>query len=189
VTDALWPDAAGDAAEQALGTTLHRLRKLLQHEQAVRLGDRQLSLDFRYIWVDALAFDRVAHHPDRADRVSLQCALNRYRGPFLEGESAPWALAFHERLRSHFLKMSERLGTLLEKEGDWSAAIECYHRVVEIEPMAESFYRRLMACHAKLGQRAEALTAFQRCRQALLTHLGVSPTRETQTLYQKLIDS
>ena len=55
--------------------------------------------------------------------------------------------------------------------------------------MAENFYRRLMVCHAKLGQRAEALTAFQRCRQALLTHLGVSPTRETQILYQKLINS
>jgi DNA-binding SARP family transcriptional activator len=189
VTDALWPDAAGDAAEQALATTLHRLRKLLHHEQAVRLEDRQLSLDFSYICVDALAFDRIAHHPNRADQASLQCTLNRYRGPFLEGESASWALAFRERLRTHFLKMSERFGTLLEQEGNWPAAIDCYHRVIEIEPVAESFYRRLMACHTKLGQRAEALAIFQRCRQALLAHLGISPTRETQDLYQRLIES
>lgn len=189
VTEALWPDAEGDAAEQALGTTLHRLRKLLQHEQAVRLEDRQLSLDFRYLWVDALAFDRIAHHPNRVDRASLQCALNRYRGHFLPGEPAPWALAFRERLRSHFLKMSERLGALFEQAGDWPAAIDCYHRVIEIEPATESFYRRLMFCHEKLGQRAEALVVFQRCRQFLLSHLSVSPTRETQTLYQRLIDS
>lgn len=189
ITEALWPDAEGDAAEQALGTTLHRLRKLLQHEGAVRLEDRQLSLDFRYVWVDALAFDRIAHHPNRVDRFFLQCALNRYRGHFLEGDSASWALAFRERLRSHFLKMSERLGAFLEQEGDWSAAIDCYHRVIEIEPVAESFYRRLMTCHAQLGQRAEALSVFQRCRQTLLTYLGVSPTKETQTLYQRLIES
>lgn len=189
VTDALWPDAAGDAAEQALATTLHRLRKLLQNEQAVRLEDRQLSLDSRHVWVDALAFDRIAHHPDKADRASLQCALQRYRGRFLEGESAAWALVFRERLRAHFIRLAERLGSLLEQEGDWTAATACYLQAVEIEPLAESFYRRLMVCHARLGQRAEALAVFLRCRQALLAHLGVSPTRETQALYQWLLES
>jgi LuxR family maltose regulon positive regulatory protein len=189
VTDMLWPDAMGDAAEQALGTTLHRLRNLLKYEQAIRLEDRRLSLNPQIVWVDALAFDRIAHQPNRTDQNSLQCALNRYRGHFLEGDSAAWALAFRERLRSHFLKMSKRLGALLEQEEDWPAAIDCYHRVIEVEPVAESFYRRLMICHGKIGQRAEALTVFQRCRQALLTHLGVSPTRELRELYQKLIDS
>jgi LuxR family maltose regulon positive regulatory protein len=189
VTDALWPDAAGDAADQVLSTTLHRLRKLLQHEQVVRMEDRHISLDPRYIWVDCLVFDRQAHHPNLINRNALQRTISHYRGHFLDGEMAPWVLAFRERLRTHFMKLSERLGDLLEQESDWPSAIDCYHRVVEIEPVAENFYRRLMACHAKLGQRAEALTAFQRCRQALLTYLGVSPTRETQALYQKLIDS
>jgi LuxR family maltose regulon positive regulatory protein len=189
VTDILWPEATGDAAEQALNTTLHRLRNLLKHDQAIRLEDRRLSLDPRIVWVDALAFDRIAHHPERIDKNSLQTALNRYRGHFLEGESAAWALTFRERLRSHFLKLSERLGSLLEQEEDWPAAIDCYHRVIEIEPVAENCYRRLMICHSRLGRRAEALAVFQRCRRALLTHLGISPTRELQDLYQKLIDS
>ena len=83
--------------------------------------------------------------------------------------------------------MSARLDIMLK--GNWPAAIDCYHRVIEIEPVAESFYRRLMTCHTKLGQRAEALVVFQRCRQSLLTHLGVSPTRKTQNGYQRLIES
>jgi LuxR family maltose regulon positive regulatory protein len=185
----LWPDAEGDAAGQALGTTLHRLRKLLQREQAVWLEDRQLSLDLSHLWVDALAFERITHHLDRQDRTSLQTALCRYHGHFLPGESAAWALVFRERLRSHFLKLSERLGGLLEQEADWPAAIDCYQRVIEIEPVAETFYRRLMACHAQLGQRAEALSVFQRCRLSLLTHLGVSPTSETQALCQSLMEA
>ncbi|WP_020562454.1 AfsR/SARP family transcriptional regulator [Methylosarcina fibrata] len=189
VTDLLWPDALGDAADQALNTTLHRLRTLLKHDHSVRLEDRRLSLDPHWVWVDALAFDRIAHAPEQGDRKTLQAALNRYRGHFLEGETAAWALAFRERLRSHFLKLSERLGSLLEQEEDWPAALDCYHRVVEIEPAAESFYRRLMICQAQLGRRAEALAVYQRCRRVLLTHLGISPTAETQNLYQKLIDS
>ena len=186
VTDALWPDNDGDAADQALRTTLHRLRKLLQHEQAVRLEDRHLHLDPRYLWADCLAFDRVAHHPQTADRSSLQRALNRYRGPFLHGESAPWALAFRERLRAHYMSMAERLGTLLEQDGDWLGAVDCYLRAIEVEPVAESFYRRLMNAYARLGRRPEALAVYQRCRQSLLTRQGVSPTQETQALYQQL---
>jgi hypothetical protein len=88
VTDLLWPDSEGDAADQALRTTVHRLRKLLQHERALRLEDRLLHLDPRYVWADCLAFDRTAHHPQLADRDSLQRAFDRYRGPFLDGDSA-----------------------------------------------------------------------------------------------------
>lgn len=188
VSDALWQDTDGDAADQALRTTLHRLRKLLQHEQAVRLEDRHLYLDPRYLWADCLAFDRVAHHPRMADRACLQRALNRYRGPFLPGESAPWALAFRERLRAHYMSMAERLGVLLEQEGDYLGAVDCYLRAIEVEPVAESFYRRLMNAYARLGRRAEALAAYQRCRQTLLSRLGVSPTQETLALYQSLAE-
>lgn len=188
VADALWQDSDGDAADQALRTTLHRLRKLLRHEQAVRLEDRHLHLDPRYLWADCLALDRIAHHPGMADRAGLQRALNRYRGPFLHGESAPWAQAFRERLHTHFIGMAERLGNLLESERNWPAAVDCYLHAIEVEPGAEGFYRRLMQTYGQLGRRAEALAVYQRCRQSLLTRLGVSPAQETQALYRQLAD-
>jgi LuxR family maltose regulon positive regulatory protein len=52
----------GDAGEQALRTTLHRLRKLLRHEQVIILEDKHLSLDFGYVWTDCGAFSHIAHH-------------------------------------------------------------------------------------------------------------------------------
>jgi DNA-binding SARP family transcriptional activator len=82
--------------------------------------------------------------------------------------------------------MAERLGTLLERDGDWPGAVDCYLRAIEVEPVAESFYRRLMNAYARLGRRAEALAVYQRCRQSLLTRQGVSPTPETQTHYPQL---
>ena len=188
ITDALWPDTEGDAADQALRTTLHRLRKLLKHEQAVRLEDRQLHLDPRLLWADCLAFDQVAQHPERADIAQLQRALSRYRGPFLQGESAHWALALREQLRARFITLAERLGALLEAQGNGPATLDCYLRAIELEPGAEIFYRRLMASYARLGRRAEALAVYQRCRLALLTRLGVSPAAETQALHRQLVD-
>jgi DNA-binding SARP family transcriptional activator len=185
----LWPDAEGDAAEQALRTTLHRLRKLLQHDETIRLQDRHLSLNTGFVWVDCVVFNRVAYHPNMIDRVSLNRALNRYRGPFLEGETAYWALTFRDLLRAHYLNMAERYGIILEQEGDWLGATECYLRAIEVEAVAESFYRRLMNGYTQLGRRAEALTVYQRCRQSLLTRLGISPSHETQALYQTLINN
>lgn len=44
LAEALWPESDGDAAHQALATTLHRLRRLVGSE-VVLLADRKLSLD------------------------------------------------------------------------------------------------------------------------------------------------
>jgi DNA-binding SARP family transcriptional activator len=48
LTDELWPDAKGDAAASTLKTALHRLTKLLGHEDAVHVRDGKLFLDPRY---------------------------------------------------------------------------------------------------------------------------------------------
>ncbi len=189
--DALWPDAEGDAGEQALRTTLCRLRKLLKQDESILLEDHHLSLNPGYVWVDCLAFDRIAHRTNLTDRVSLQHALNRYRGNFLEGETSSWALAYRDRLCNHHMSLSERYGRLLEQDNNWSDAVACYAKAIEINPVAETFYCRLMNAYVHLGRRAEALAVYQRCCQSLLIRLGISarPTPDIQILYQKLTNS
>ena len=186
LTDALWPDADGDAAAQALRTTLHRLRKLLQHEQAVRHEDRQLSLDPGYIWVDCLAFERAVMQAEAVDQASLKHCMSRYKGHFLQGDPAPWALSFRERLRAHYISLAERLGVTFEQNGDLTEAVDCYHRAFELEPVAETFCRRIMIIYDRLGRRAEAMAIYQRFGQSLRSRLGMNPTQETQALYQTL---
>ena len=85
--------------------------------------------------------------------------------------------------------MAERLGDMFEQDNDWKSAAECYLSVIAVEPVAEIFYRRLMSSYAQLGRRTEALAVYRRCRQSLLAQLGVSPTEETQNLYQLLSNS
>ena len=187
IADALWPEAEGDAAKQALRTTLHRLRKLLQHKQAVRLENRQLDLDPGSVWVDSTAFERIARSVGNAGAARLQEAMQLYRGGFLPGESAPWALVHRDRLRARFVTVAERLGALLEQAGDRDGAIACYLHTLELEPGAEGFYRRLMALYGHSGRRADAIGVYQRCRGELLTRLGISPASETQAMHLELL--
>jgi LuxR family transcriptional regulator, maltose regulon positive regulatory protein len=60
VASALWPQSDGDSAANALGTTLHRLRKLLGEDACITLVDGRLTLDPRLVWVDTWAFERAA---------------------------------------------------------------------------------------------------------------------------------
>jgi DNA-binding SARP family transcriptional activator len=75
---------------------------------------------------------------------------------------------------------------LIEQAGDASVAIDHYLRAIEIEPLNEVFYRRLMRVYAHLDRRADALGVYQRCRQSLIGRLGLSPSRETQALHDEL---
>lgn len=186
IQEALWPDADGVAADQAFRTTLHRLRKLLRHDEAVQLSDGQVSLNMFLIHVDSIAFERKLQQVDRDNVAVLEKLCRDYRGNFLPGETAAWALPVGERLRAEYLALIERLGTLLEEQGKLPEAVREYLRALEVEPVAEVMCRRVMMTYVRLGRRSEALGVYQRFSHALQTKLGVPPTQETVSLYHAI---
>ncbi|GKS69359.1 hypothetical protein W03_13630 [Nitrosomonas sp. PY1] len=187
IIDALWPDSMGDAAEQALRTTLHRLRKLLQLDQAIILEDKYLSLDYGYVWTDCGAFDHIAHQQNVvSDRLLLQKALDYYQGHFLEGETSPWAITSRNQLRAHYTRIIEQYAKLLEQNSDWEGAIECYLKAIDIEPLVEVFYTNLMNIYIQLNRHNDAVLVYQRCRQSLQNRLSINPSAGIQALYHKI---
>ena len=44
-----------------------------------------------------------------------------------------------------------------------------------------------MHCHLQLGNHAEALSVYRRCREMLSVVLGVKPAPETDALYKKAL--
>ena len=189
VIDLLWPEADGDLGHQSLATTLSRLRRLLGNDRVVRIREGHLTLDDRYCWVDAWAFGRTLEKagPPAADRKRwpeavrlLTRAIGLYKGVFLPGEK--WAHATREHLRSKFLRAIMELGGMHENNGDGPKAIACYQKGLETDPLAEGIYRRLIACHMRLGEDSEAVAVYRRCRETLSSVLGVAPSPETERL-------
>jgi DNA-binding SARP family transcriptional activator len=198
IVDALWPGADGDTAHLSVATTLHRLRRLLGSEDALRLRDGRLSLDRQCCWVDAWGFQRIAGEaidlwrkehggdPDAAtdgraeEAIGLtEKAVGLYRGDFMPGDSSPWALPMRERLKSKFVRLLSWLGEHYERSRQWDKAAECCHRALEEDALQEEFHRRLMWCHHAAGRRAEALATYERCRDLLSSTFGVEPARRT----------
>ena len=194
LADLLWPDAEGDAAQQALATSLHRLRQLLGDERAVSLRDGRVRLDCRHCWVDALAFESSLDRAGEAARAegavgeqrALEQAVALYRGAFLGEEDEPWAVAHRERLRGKFVRTVERLGERDERQGRYEQAAKWYLRALDVDDLAETLYRRAMGCYARLGQTSEAMGIYKRCCRVLRGSTGVSPSAETEALVASL---
>ncbi len=194
LTDALWPDAAGDAAHSAFSTTLQRLRQLIGSEKAIHLQEGKVTLDARYCWVDAWAFERALNDaeslqdkkPKEAIRL-LEKAISLYRGDFLGGDTTqPWAVSTHERLRSKFTRAVARLGRSWEEKGRWEEAARWYLKGLDVNSIAEEFYQGLMRCYHKLGRKAEALSVYERCRKTLSSVLGVEPSPLTESVCRNI---
>jgi LuxR family maltose regulon positive regulatory protein len=136
LSDALWPEADGDAAHSAFTTTLSRLRDLLGAEKAIRIQEGRATLDPRYCWVDAWAFERLLaeaegrlrEHREGREREAVQPspleelfgkATALYNGHFLAGDEAHvWTTSYRERLRGKFLRLIGRWGGAPGKRGE-----------------------------------------------------------------------
>jgi len=162
--DALWPDADGDSARQALSTTIHRLRRLIGYEQTLQRQGGKLSLDQR-CWTDVWIFERllagsesaISHRQKDKRRwteilESTEKALALYQGSFLSGDDeVPWAVAFGERLRRQWIRRLGELGERCESPRECQKAVDCYEKAAEIQPERKNFTAALWSSTAASG--------------------------------------
>lgn len=60
-------------------------------------------------------------------------------------------------------------------------AIVSYQRLLDMEPLNELTYQRLILAYNKLDRRAEAFAIYEQCTR-LFQAAGVTPSRQTKTL-------
>lgn len=192
--ETLWPEAESKGGRGAFETTLSRLRRLLIYEDSIVVERGRLTLNPARCWVDVWFFERllnqvqaVLHDTAPLDVVELMTqtgrVLNLYQGEFLGLEECrSWALPVQERLRNRLLNALTDLGRRLEAGECWHEAVRLYQRGVELEPLAETWYRRLMGCLQQQGETAAALSVYFRCSDALRAGQRAGPSRETEAL-------
>ena len=199
ICQALWSDADGDDAQNAYDVTLYRLRKLFPIKGLFIQRDQKLTISNEIAWVDVWIFERLINQGEKMLKGSLDpenihqlmrtgerlCSL--YQGAFLERESVnQWSLSLRERLRSKLLRHMRDAGKIWESKSEWDTATRYYQKGLEVEPLAEELYQRLMQSHFSAGHAAEAILTFQRCERTLSEHLGIGPSEQTCNLYASI---
>ncbi len=198
LADSLWPHMEADYAHKSFTATLHRLRRLLDDDDAVVLRDGRLSLNRALVWVDTWALEQLFDDFDAAFRGTgaeataasagafCESVLTLYRGPFLPDESEqPAYIGCREQIRARLLRFLARLARGWEEAGSPGAA-DAYLRCIDADELCEPLYRQLMLCYQKNGEPGEAVATYERLRTTLSMRAKTMPSAETQALYAGL---
>jgi DNA-binding SARP family transcriptional activator len=140
LVDALWPRIDGDSAHRSFTSALHRLRKLLGEDRALVLHEGKLTLDRRYVWVDAWAFEAFAQRAESvAEPAVLESLADRmlslYRGPFMADDvDEPWYQPPRERMRGRLARAMGRVLRHWQDSGQRDRALGCYQACRDADP-------------------------------------------------------
>ena len=114
-------------------------------------------------------------------------ALTIARRPFLSGEDGGWVDLKRSEIQDLLLRSLDCYVDLCLRSGQGALGVQMAAQAVVLEPYRETSYHRLMAFHAAVGNRAEALRVYHRCRMLLGEELGIDPSPEIESLYLELL--
>jgi DNA-binding SARP family transcriptional activator len=185
LVEALWPDADGAAGRTVLHTTLHRLRRMLGHDDAIRFRAGAIDLDSSIVWLDVWAAERACARIERGDIDSVQALMDAYVGPLLGDDDAlSCVVAARLRLHGRITRAVLSAGAILETRGELARARAVYESAIDRDA-SELVYQRLMTCLDKSGEAAAALQVFLRCK-AMLTSQGLGLSQATREIHVTL---
>ena len=198
--DALWAGNVGGGVK-ALHTSVARLRKALgtngsEIEPALKTVSGGYLLAVKHGELDADVFQagvengrRALDHGEALDAVRvLREALELWRGPAL-AEVAYEAFAQSEIRRLDELRL-QALEARIEADlqlGHHSQVIAELEALVASHPGREQLVGQLMVALYRCGRQSEALEAYSRARQALVSEIGVEPGPQLQRLHEAVL--
>ncbi|MCB0191311.1 MAG: AAA family ATPase, partial [Anaerolineae bacterium] len=180
----LWPESDETNARNNLRQALWRLRKSLGEEffltDKVSVGFNT-EADYR--------LDAKQLQADIDDNTSIETLIQMvavYEDKLLPGFYDSWVTLEQERLQAVYEDRLQLLLTRLVEAARWRETREWAEQWIAQGLTPEPAYRALMTAQAALGDLTGVATVYQRCREALDEELGVEPSAETQTLFQRL---
>jgi SARP family transcriptional regulator, regulator of embCAB operon len=202
LADELWPGAVPPSWERSLSALISKLRALLAEAGLTGValdgsfGHYRLSLPAD-AWIDVEAAGEAIDHAESALRgkelpEARGWALVAYqvsRRSFLMGEEGPWATLKRSGLRDVLVRAHECLSEPSIWQAEPEYAVKHAREAVALEPFRETGYQLLMRAHAAVGNRAEALRVYERCRSLLSEELGVPPSSQTEAVYLDILRS
>jgi len=198
----LWPDFPDQSARTNLRSALANLRKVIGDQEAVPnflLVDRQ-TIQFNSqsnYELDAHRFSELVgtrtEYP--SDVTQIEQAISLYNGDFMEGFSLSdsaifeeWMLVSREALRRRALQALQHLTGYFQERGNHDRSLELALHQIEMEPFQEAAHQQAMWIWANTGRRNEALAHYENFQKTLKTELDVAPLKQTQEMYQQLLD-
>jgi DNA-binding SARP family transcriptional activator/Flp pilus assembly protein TadD len=186
-----------DRTSEAQARTSFRqaLRELLTAmgplaDELIATDRETVTLNPGLCWIDAAAILAADAASPAAARGDLAALCTGQVLEELDGTSASfdqWLLGERTRFTEHLRDLLEaELNELVGAKADARTFAANARRLIAFEPTHEGASRALMRALAEMGERAQALREYERCRKALRKVLDVEPSPETRALHQAI---
>ncbi len=183
----VWGERAAEATVGAVQAYVSRLRRLFGPDALPRHGHGYV-LDRDVVAVDADLFvadvdagrRALARGNDEDAATLLEVALARWTGPYVFGGGGqgelPFLAPFAARLEELRVVATEALANAHARQGRAADDVARLEEFAARDPLRESVAVQLVRALYAAGRQADALAAYDRCRNALVDELGVEPT-------------
>lgn len=193
IGELLWPDSTPAELKLRFKNTIYRLRHAAGKEAILFEGDNlylfNRQMDYEYdvdtFMKEISLAEKAAGQPSEVQH--YHNALKVYKGPFLPDLDFEWAVVERGRLAHLYMDVLVKIATLYLDAHDYEASLTYCHRILNEDSCQEDAHRIAMRVHAAMGNRALVVRQYEQCRHALLTEVDASPSYQTQTLYETLI--
>jgi DNA-binding SARP family transcriptional activator len=186
----LWDRVSANQARTSLRKYLGQLTSAMGPLAGELLSAKRatIRLNTEACWIDALALVKSPYSDSTRADLAVLCV-----GELLEGLDDVSA-SFAEWLAKQRIRFRESLAASLDSalqridrgEFEPKQVAAVARRLISFEPTHQGASRALMRALAQLGHRDEALSEFERCRDALLKAYNVKPALESEQLYQTI---
>jgi SARP family transcriptional regulator, regulator of embCAB operon len=199
LADLVWPDALTSSWERDLSAVVSKVRAALEPiglgsmvHGALGCYELQLPPGATVDVETAVGFVEDAESAWRTgDRdaalPAAATAANLARRPFLPAEQGLWIERRRDQLQATLLRALDVLVEGLACGTFDHDAVRYAQEALAVDPFRETSYVRLMRLHMGRGNRAEALRAYERCRDVLAHDLGVAPSPQTEAAYREAL--
>lgn len=190
-----WPEQPEKKARANLRRALFNLRQVIHDEDGRYLQISRQTIQFKQqsdAQIDVINFLEQLVDPEPS-LAQLEKAISYINGRFLEGFSIndsiafeEWALLNREHFQQQILDCLNRLTHYYERHNQYDEGLQFAWQQVALEPWHESGQRQLLRLLTYAGQRATAVSHFERLQRELFVELGITPETETVQLAQQI---
>lgn len=202
VFDSLWPDMPADRAKNNFYVAWSAMKTAIMGESGTsgscpyvdnsggrcRIVTSSILCDIDEFESRILSARAAETAGEFATMVSeLEKVALMYHGDLMAGDPyEDWIAPLRDRYRREFVDAMVSLSQVLLTLDDPCRAIIYIRRAIEIDPR-EDLFQIALRCHIAAGQRNAAVEAFVNCKTQLADELGLDPSNETMTLYQRIL--
>jgi DNA-binding SARP family transcriptional activator/Tfp pilus assembly protein PilF len=184
----LWDRTPDTQARSSFRQALHELLLAMGPlaNELISADRETIKLNANLCWIDAAAILAAETTSENLSRSELSALCTGELLEELDGISESfdhWLLGERTRFTQQLSDLLEaELNNVAQSKADLKLKVSNFRRLIAFDPTHEGASRALMRALAELGERAQALREYERCRNALRKALDVEPSPETRAL-------